>query len=305
MKTITGNTIRKPYSQLGKAVENYAQAVATVGFTINALPIPSPTNPRQSIKNKTGLFRSDNGECLEIHSEKFAFVQPADSLMVLEKARQVVNGQWQTVQVNKGGRMICGFIGVENEFIVPKRGDVISFGLGHKDFFDGKGLEEFFLYSNNLSCDNGMVSSKAVMSFKNKHIGDIKDRVKAVEGRLQYQFVLAVNDMKEKITALDAKPMALNEVTRFAEILFPSDLVGDEIPTRTLNMRESIISGFTRGTGNQGRTAWDAFNSVTEFLDWGSTFRETEFSRDENRFESLLMGKAMGTRERALELLLN
>ena len=305
MKTITGNTVRKPYSKLGKAVENYGQAVEAVGFSINALPIPSPTNPGQNIRNKTGLFRSDNGECLEIHSEKFAFVQPSDSLMVLEKAREIVGAKWESIQVNKGGRMVCGFVAVENEFIVPKRGDVISFGLGHKDFFDGKGLEEFFLYSNNLSCTNGMVSSKAVMSFKNKHIGDIGDRVKAIEGRLQYQFVLAVNEMKEKITTLDSKPMDLRQVEGFAERLFPSELVGDELPTRTENMRKAIVTGFSRGTGNQGRTAWDAFNSVTEFLDWGSTFRETEFSRDENRFESLLMGKAMGTRERALELLLN
>jgi fido (protein-threonine AMPylation protein) len=54
-----------------------------------------------------------------------------------------------------------------------------------------------------------------------------------------------------------------------------------------------------------GRTRWDAFNAVTEHLDWAGTFRETEFSREENRFESLVTGSAARVRERAMELLLN
>jgi hypothetical protein len=70
-------------------------------------------------------------------------------------------------------------------------------------------------------------------------------------------------------------------------------------------MREAIVTGFSRGTGNRGQTRWDAFNSVTEWVDWESTFRTTEFSREENRFESLLTGKGANTRNRALELLLN
>lgn len=303
MKTITGNTVRKCYSKLGAPVVSYADAIAKVGFSIIQEPVARASNCAP-IKNKTGLFRSDTGECLEIHSDKFALIQPNDSLLVLERAREIVGGQWSSVQVNKGGRMIAGFVEVENEIIAPNRGDTVALSLAYFDHFDGSGLARLTLSACNLTCTNGMTSLKNVISFNSKHVGDIKGRLHDIEAKMQFNFALAVEDMRQQVTALDAKPMARSEVEAFARALFP---VADEneVSSRTENMREEIVTGFSRGTGNQGRTRWDAFNAVTETLDWNSTFRTTEFSREENRFESLLSGKGAATRQRALELLLN
>lgn len=307
MKTSTGKEVRKCYSRIGKAVSSHAEAVSSVGFTIAPHAIPSPTQPGKTIANTTGLFRSDNGDCLGIHSERFAFVQPSESLLVLERARQIVNGKWASVQVNKGGRMIGAFVEVENQIVAPNRGDVISLSLGATDHFDGSGKHRFFLSACNLTCTNGMTSLKSVISFGSKHIGGISDRLKVIEGKLQMNFVMAVDEMREQVTALDAKPMSRGEVVNFAERLFPINPEASESANnaRIEGKREAIVTGFSRGTGNQGRTAWDAFNSVTEWLDWQSTFRQTGHSKEENRFESLIMGKGAATRERALELLLN
>ncbi len=109
--------------------------------------------------------------------------------------------------------------------------------------------------------------------------------------------------MQSVVTKLDDTPMSRGEVVAFAEQLFP--VRGEELSARTENMRGDIVAGFSRGTGNQGQTRWDALNAVTEFVDWQSTFRETEFSREENRFESVMHGNGAGLRARALELLLN
>lgn len=303
MKTATGNEIRKCYSRLGAPVTSYDDAIAKVGFNILQEPVYRVSSS-VAIKNKVGLFRSDNGECLEIHSDRFALVQPSESLRVLEKAREIVGGKWSTVQVNKGGRMIAGFIELENEIKAPKRGDTIALSLAYFDHFDGKGLARLTLSACNLTCTNGMTSLQNVISFNSKHVGDIAGRLQQIEAKLQFNFALAIENMKEQVTALDNKSMSGKEIVRFAEKLFPAP---DEsnVSTRIENTRDEIVSGFSRGTGNQGRTRWDAFNSVTEHLDWNSTFRETEFSREENRFESLLTGKGAATRERALQLLLN
>jgi hypothetical protein len=105
------------------------------------------------------------------------------------------------------------------------------------------------------------------------------------------------------IVTLDNRPMSQQEMTGFVERLYPAN--GEELSTRTENVRSAIVTGFSRGTGNRGQTRWDAFNAVTEYLDWQSTFKETAFPREENRLDSLLNGNAAKVRNRALELLLS
>lgn len=301
MKTVTGNIVRKCYSRLGQIVSSYAEACAHVGFSIVQESVSRTSNAKE-IPNTRGLFRSDNGDCLGIHTEAFSLVQPSESLKLLERARELVKGVWASVQVNKGGRMIAGFIEVEDKIIVPKRGDTIALSLSYFDHFDGKGKARFGLSACNLTCNNGMTSLKDILSFNTKHVGDIKGRMLTIEAKLQFNWVLAVNEMRDRVTKLDATPMSQSEVEGFARALFPTADESD-LPTRTLNMREAIATGFVRGTGNQGRTRWDAFNAVTEFVDWQATYRETDFSREENRFESVMTGNGASLRERALELL--
>jgi|HubBroStandDraft_3_1064219.scaffolds.fasta_scaffold69263_2 hypothetical protein len=302
MKTATGSTVRKCYSRIGTNVDSYESAVNAVGFSVFQEPIARVSNGRE-VNGKMGLFRSDNGNCLEIHSDKFSLVQPSESLRVLERARELVNGSWASVQVNKGGRMIAGFVEVENSIVAPNRGDTVALSLAYFDHFDGNGLARLTLSACNLTCTNGMTSLKNVLSFSSKHIGDIGGRLLDIETKLNFNFLMAVEEMKSTVVKLDAKPMAQTEVTNFARQLFPAQDEND-VPSRTENMRNEIVAGFSHGTGNQGRTRWDTFNAVTEYLDWSSTFRETEHSAEENRFESLLSGRGANTRQRALELLL-
>jgi len=77
-----------------------------------------------------------------------------------------------------------------------------------------------------------------------------------------------------------------------------------EISTRTQNQAKELNRLFSAGTGNLGRTRWDAFNAVTEYVDHGRSSRVTE-GRDESevRFESVLMGSGDALKARALDLL--
>ena len=79
---------------------------------------------------------------------------------------------------------------------------------------------------------------------------------------------------------------------------------GAEISTRTQNQAKELNRLFSAGTGNLGRTRWDAFNAVTEYVDHGRSSRVTE-GRDESevRFESVLMGSGDALKARAFDLL--
>lgn len=303
MKTVTGNTVRYSLSQFGTKVADYASACAAVPFTFSQEPV-CRASTGAVIPNSLGLFRSDTGGCVGIHSDGFGFVQPSESLATLERARALVGGQWASVASTKGGRQLAAFVNIEAKITAPKRGDKVGLSIAYFDRFDGTGRARLQLVANVLACDNGMTKSDSLVTFSEKHTNSIRERFTSMEFNLAMKLQDQIDEMQTTVTALDEKPMTATEVTAFARALFPS---ADEanVPTRTENARNAIEVGFVRGTGNVGRTRWDAFNAVTETLDWAGTFRETEFSREENRFESIISGSAARTRERAMELLLN
>lgn len=311
MKTVTGNTVRKPYHMLGTIVSSYAAAIAAIGFTITAKPVVNPYTG-QPQKADVGLYRSDTNECLGIHSPKFGFIQPAESLRVLESAREQLGtrSEWSSVYVGNGGRTLSGFISLDTCLTAPKRGDRVGLSVGYFDCFDGSAKARMKLCANVLACDNGMVSTKDLVSWNQKHNGCFADRFAAFKGKLAYMLQLEIDAMQDRVSKLDNTPMTGNEVERFVYSLFNATIPAntaerDAIPTRLLNRIEAITAGFTRGTGNTGRTRWDAFNAVTEHLDHGSSYRETENSKEDNRFASLLLGDGADLRERAMALLLS
>jgi hypothetical protein len=303
MKTVTGNTVRYSLSNFGTKVNDYASACAAVPFTFLQEPV-SRASTGEKIPNSFGLFRSDNGGCVGIHSENFGFMQPSESLATLERARALVGGTWSSVASTKGGRQLAAFIQIEKQITAPKRGDKVGLSIAYFDRFDGTGKARLQLLANVLACDNGMTRSDSLVTFSERHCASIRERFTAMEFDLSMQLQTQIEEMQSTVNALDNTPITQSEVDAFARVLFPA---ADEanVPTRTANVRDAIATGFVRGTGNVGRTRWDAFNAVTEHLDWESRFRVTEFSREENRFESLVTGYAARIRSRALELLLN
>lgn len=301
--TATGSVIRRPLSLSGKRVNSLREACEAVGFSLSQEPISRSSNGN-IIPGEMGLFRSDTGGCVGIHSPNFTFLQPCDSLGVLERARQLVGGEWSSASAFKGGRMISGFVQIDTLIKAPRRGDSIGLSIAYFDRFDGGGKARLQLLANVLACDNGMTRSDSLVTFSEKHTGSLKDRFAALEFKLMVNLQEQIEDLRGVVNTLDSRDMVQSEVESFARALFPAQ-DEENVPARTASARDEVITGFTRGAGNVGRTRWDAFNAVTEYLDHRSTFRETEFSREENRFESIVSGTVARTRNRALELLLN
>lgn len=296
------NIVRRAYAMIGSAVRSIEQACAAVPYTIVSEPA-ARFSTGKPIENTRALYRSDIGNCLGIHTPQFQFLQPCESLQVLESAREMIGAEWGSVAVLKGGRQLMASILLDNKITAPKRGDKVGLSLLYMDFWDGTGRAQFSLAWNVLACTNGAISRKSVLSFSEKHNGTLPSRFSDMQNRLRANLALEVGETQRIVSRLDNAEMSQEEMRVFVEKLFPS-ADAEKVSTRLQNTRDSVFAGFTRGTGNVGRTRWDAFNAVTEHLDWQSTFRETEFSREDNRLVSLLNGSAANVRNRALELLL-
>ncbi len=314
LRTITGNLVRKSMAYAGKVVRSHAEACAAIGFTV--LSEPAQCSDRIAalsgsalIPNTQNLYHSGTGFCLGQHSPDFSFIQPCDSLETLERARQLVGGQWASVYANKGGAQIAGFIEIDAKITAPKRGDKVGLSIAYFDYYNGRGFARMGLFADVLACNNGMTHSESLVSFSAKHNSGIEARFEALKFKLFVNLQHQVEEMQGIVTKLDTAAISRSEVEAFAATLFPAT---DEsnVSGKLTNIREAIVTGFSRGTGNVGQTRWDAFNAVTEYLDWSATYRGTsnggvEFSAEENRFESLTSGRNAQVRSRALELLLN
>lgn len=309
--TVTGNLIRKPYHMLGKAVSSYAAAVAAVGFSLVSKPVLNPFTLKP-IANEVGVYRSDSFDHLGTGSAKFTYIQPAESLQVLESARLELgsaghDAQWASVNVLRNGASIAAFTTLDTYITAPKRGDKVGLSIAYRDSFDGTGRCYLQLMANVLACDNGMTSMQSLCSFGAKHNPCLSDRLAVFKGSLAMNLQLQIQGMTDSIAKLDGAPMAVSEVEPFARMLLGVDSVTptDDIAGPTRNKLQAIVTGFTRGTGNAGRTRWDMFNAVTEYIDHAANYRATDVSKEDNRLESLLTGDASKLRNRAMELLLN
>lgn len=293
---------------LGTLVKNYAAAVAAVGFTLTAKPVVNPYTGKPQASD-VGVYRSDTQACLGIHSPGFTFAQPEETLQVMEESRKAIDGQWASVRLDKGGSRLAAFITLDKQIKAPKRGDAVGLSLAYFDGWDGGAKRRLSLCMDVLACTNGMISRKSICTFSSKHTANSNDKFAVFRGTLAMNLQMEIQAMQDTVSALDNRPMTASEVNGFARALFRVDVNAkpEDIPGRTQTKLDAIVSGFTRGMGNVGRTRWDAMNAVTEYLDHLSSFRATkQSSKEENRFESLTAtnGNAVKVRERALALLL-
>lgn len=292
---------RRSYANLGQRVSSLEEACAAIPFHIETDTV-SRTSTKGEIRNTKALFRSDNGACLGIHTPLFEFAQPCETLEKFETMREFVGAEWRSASAFKGGRQLMVGLRLDLEITAPKRGDKVGFELLGFDYFDGSGRFTARLNALTLACTNGAIGASNLAATSIKHVGQsfIEKNDEWLK-KFETNLALEIGQTKEIVFSLDSTPMSRSEVVAFAEKLFPQR--GEKLSVQTENARQAIVSGFSRGTGNVGSTRWDAFNAVTEWLDWQSTFRETEFSREENRMESLFSGNGARTRARALELL--
>lgn len=78
------------------------------------------------------------------------------------------------------------------------------------------------------------------------------------------QNIQAINNFSQTAETLRSTKFSDNEMLQLVEKLLPS-APGKEDSSQLLNKRADIIQRFFNGSGNEGKTRWDALNAFTEF----------------------------------------
>lgn len=114
-----------------------------------------------------------------------------------------------------------------------------------------------------------------------------------------------------KADALNDKLMSAQEAKDFLDKLMPknSKKPNSKQALRAVHRKAHIIELFHNGKGNIGRTRWDMFNAVTEFIDHHNNpnkfIKHGKIAMEKRFVANTIFGQGVQIKQKALDLLLN
>jgi phage/plasmid-like protein (TIGR03299 family) len=122
----------------------------------------------------------------------------------------------------------------------------------------------------------------ASRAFRIRHQGDIQAKLS------QAQLALDFARQRFAIATEEYQAMARYQLNQADLDLYLSEILDTDTPQST-RAYPQIVANFQQGRGNHGRTLWDAYNGVTEWLDY-------QRGSDASRLDSSWFGASSHTR---------
>lgn len=292
-----------------------------MNFTVSARPLSFMGNDGQqlSISEKVAIVRDDNDYVLGVMSDSYGIVQPQQCFDLADALVSEGGNHYCHAGMTKGGRRIFLQAKIGGEWIAggdPNENHQTY--LTAMNSFDGSSGLEFYLGANRMFCLNqvNLIKRKAAASFKVYHRKGVMGRMQEA-ARILGLAQEAQEAYKHSIERMMEEEVSQSYVEGFLATIVPAEekIVDGvkEIATRAENRRREIEGLFRNGTGTFGKTKYDLWNGVTEYVDHFQGGRVTQKrlnSADaftdiegEQRFERAIFGAGARLKEHAYELL--
>jgi len=294
--------------------ERAAEAIEAYGMAWKAEEREILTADGREIKSHKALIRSDNGGILGVVGKRYFPVQNTAAFSFFDVLARDNGGYFEKATAWEGGSKVALTMRfpTPTSWTVRNRGDQIQTGLRILNCFDGSGALRIAPLFDVVVCSNGMVRHDAEIGrLSIRHVASAEAKI--AEALKVYAKVDAyLFRSLELARELDRKIMDAEAVKRFISEVFPvntpearkaraAGVTEDaiEVPTQTKKVRSQVFDLFFSGLGNFGRSAWDAYNAVTEYLD------HYRFNNDMARAErASMIGSAKTVKENAFSLLM-
>ena len=215
-----------------------------------------------------GLRNNRTGHVYTVTGKKYAPIQNHELIDAFDEVRKMYGADYKAAGVMRGGSRVWvqAQLPKDYTFEIPNRkGDKINSMLTMLIGHDGIISNCIFPTSMRGACNNQFVAMtrESTRDYRIQHYSNWSDRLDLVKS----VFAKNINSLKNMYTdfaALDSKAISKEELYNFLGELYP---MKDDEDERTLNRHNDIATLFSRGAGNLGKSRWDAFNAVTEYVD--------------------------------------
>lgn len=239
------------------------------------------------------IYRSDNGKQLGVVGSKYGVVQNSSCFAFFNEICKKNNTVITKVNEYQGGSVIHLEAEVKDKTLAVKKGDECGFRFNLFNSFNGLSKAKVTFSVYRMVCSNGLISAVETNCIEIKHTMNAMSRldqaVKVWAGGEKWY-----NSFVENVKILNQKMVDKRMVNRFLKEVF-----GDSDSGVNTRKKENVIDLFEHGKGNQGKTAWDLVNGLTEYVD--------HFSRKEaeDRLEYSTIGAGFDLKAKAFSTALD
>mgnify|MGYP003641554804 FL=1 len=292
---------------------------AGFGFDVERVPMHTPEG--NIVNNNYIVRREDTKRILGTCRSRYMPVQTAAMFAPFHEMVNKYGAKYETAGLINGGSKCWISAKLPGDYGLKNRpDDKIEQRIISLVTHDGTKRNAYFTIAKRVFCNNMLSLLQNEASKQGYSISHTKNWESHLDV-VQANFENAVNahaQFNNVANKLDDMVITADKVKLFTEELIPDrpdkvDENGKVLKKRTTsrltNRRDQIVDLFVTGAGNHGRTRWDAFNAVTEFVDHHNNIKRLSGKNGhraaERRFVSNLLGGPGDTlKQRALGLLL-
>jgi len=251
--------------QISNKDELYSKA--GLDFEVESVNLGDATG-NDSYDRFYGLRNNNTGHVYTVTGRKYTPIQNHELIDAFDEVRKMYGADYKAAGVMRGGSRVWvqAQLPKEYTFEIPNRkGDTINSMLTMLIGHDGIISNCIFPTSMRGACNNQFVAMtrESTRDYRIQHFSNWEDKL----GLVKTVFAKNINSLKNMYTdfaALDSKAISKEELYNFLGELYP---MKDQEDERTVNRHNDIAALFSRGAGNLGKSRWDAFNAVTEYVD--------------------------------------
>ncbi len=226
------------------------------------------TSAGVSCDRHKAIVRSDNNKYVGIVGKDYGVVQNVEFFSMFDIVAREKGATFANVKAFDGGTRVVAKmkLPILKNHYVRKVGDVVGRELLLINSFDGSTGFVGECRVNVLSCTNGLTTNRRESSFVLRHTKNVKERYAEalkVFARAERYF----DEVLRRSRALAKKIFDKEKMKKFTAEMFPADAKTNKVSTRAQNQRDIVFRLFFEGMGNLGKSAFDAYNALTEYLD--------------------------------------
>lgn len=247
------------------------------------------------VPNQFAIVREDTNTPIAVVGKQYTIAQNASCFGFFDGLVEQGHAKFERAYSTHGGARV---------HIVADLGDMDIGGdkskkrLTLRNSHDGTSKITGILEVYRLVCSNGLMAFSRHASFAIKHTRSYYDKfaeAKKIIG-IADQYYKWFANQADKLVDMPLTPQKAQELIK---VLVPAT---DEknVTKRVENQREKIFDYFDHGQGNSGKSRWDLYNGVAEYIDhWRSRNRQGDVAVETN-----LVGSGAKLKKQAFEHLL-
>lgn len=251
------------------------------------------------------VIRTDKNKLLSIVGSRYVPIQNEDSFNFFDEVVGSGQAVYDTAGSLNEGKKVWIMAKLKGQLFIDSRpNDKIDKNVLLVTSHDGSSSLSMQIVGTRVVCANtlSVALGEATNKINIRHTKNYQDKKDTAMRALKLCNAYFA-DLQGVLNVLNSQEMSLDGMNSFAEKLVPMPATKTEDSTRTLNIRNEIVTLFSRGKGNLGKTRWDALNAVTEYVDHTRSTRTKGQEENEGRFTSSMLGSGANLKDKAFQLL--